>query len=147
MKKTSIAPVLVFALLIAFASVAIAQMAKQKWEKTITLPSGEVILDMRGEWDVVYEFYGFLSGSAPHSNILTITQEGNTFTAVNQTEGRWLPKGAESFNGVLNRDGFEEVQIYRPNMGWTPCMGEISENGNRIVIEDGRCVSATLTRR
>ena len=49
MKKTSIAPVLILAFFIAFASVAIAQMAAKGWEKTVTLSSGEVILDMSGE--------------------------------------------------------------------------------------------------
>jgi len=58
MKKTSSAQVLVFSLLIAFASVAIAQMAEKGCKKTVTLPSGEVILDMNGEWDVLYEYHG-----------------------------------------------------------------------------------------
>jgi hypothetical protein len=48
MNKESIAPVLVFALFTAFVSVAIAQMAEKGWEKTVTLSSGEVILDMTG---------------------------------------------------------------------------------------------------
>jgi len=55
MKKASITPVLVFALLIAFASVAFAQMAKKGWEKTVTLPNGEVILDMSEEWDAQWD--------------------------------------------------------------------------------------------
>ena len=61
MKKTSIAPVLILAFFIAFASFAIAQMAAKGWEKTVTLSNGEVILDMSGEWDVLYEFYGLFS--------------------------------------------------------------------------------------
>jgi len=72
MNKTSIAPVVAFAFLIVFASVAIAQMAKKRWEKTVTLPSGEVILDISGEWDLLYEKYGPFSGDI--SDILTITQ-------------------------------------------------------------------------
>ena len=61
MKKTSITPVLVFAVLIAFASVTIAQMAEEGWKKTATLPSGEVILDMSEEWEDQQEFYGLFS--------------------------------------------------------------------------------------
>ena len=49
---------LVFALLVASASVAIAQMAEKGWKKTVTLQSGEAILDMSGEWDTQGEFYG-----------------------------------------------------------------------------------------
>ena len=74
MKKTSIVSVLVFALLVAFASVAIAQMAEKGWKKTVTLPSGEVILDMSGEWDVLYEYYGAYGGLRPSKGIMMVTQ-------------------------------------------------------------------------
>jgi hypothetical protein len=134
--------------MVSFLYTARAQMGGKTWEKTVTLPSGEVILDMSGEWQATYEYYGFASGLGSGSGVpITITQEGNTFIAVITIESRWLPKDAESFKGVLNGDGFEAVQIYRPDVGWTPCMWEISENGNKIVFEDGRCVNATLTRR
>ena len=45
-KKPSSAQVLVFALLMAFASVGCGQMAEKGQKKTVTLPSGEVILEM-----------------------------------------------------------------------------------------------------
>lgn len=147
MKKIIMALAISFIVSVVFTSMVYAQMAGKGWEKTVTLPSGEVILDMSGEWDVVYEYYGFLSGLAPTSDLITITQEGNTFTAVKQIGNEWVPKGAKTIKGELDKDGFEAVQIYRSDVGWTPCMWEISENGNKIVIEDGRCVSATLTRR
>jgi len=85
MNKRAIKPILVFAPLIAFASFAIAQMAGKGWEKTVTPPSGEVILDMSGEWDSHGEFYGPWSWMPPVSGILTITQEGTTFIRVKQT--------------------------------------------------------------
>jgi hypothetical protein len=152
MKKTSIAPVLAFVLLIAFASVAIAQMAKQKWEKTVTLPSGEVILDMSGEWDILSEFYGALSWVQPCSDLLMITQQGNTFSAVKQIGTQYLPKGTELIKGELDKDGFKEVQMYISGDGimysWDPCKKwEISENGNKIVFDDGDGVKFTLTRK
>jgi hypothetical protein len=144
MKRIAILPLL---LAFTFALVASAEMTTKVWEKTVTLPSGEVILDMSGEWDVTYEYYGMFSGLKPHSDILTITQEGNTFTAVKQIGSEWVPKGAETIKGELDKDGFKEVHGYRANVGWTPCMWEISEKGNKIVIDDGRVVTATLTRR
>ena len=146
MKKTSIASVLVFALLVAFASFAIAQMAGKAWEKTVTLPSGEVILDMSGEWDALYEFYGILSTAGDISDILTITQNGDTFVAVKQIGSQRVPKGAETIKGMLDKDGFKEVQIYRMEV-WAPCTGEISKNGNKIVVYDGRLIQVTLTRK
>lgn len=55
MNKTIIVSVLSLAVLIALVlialtSIVIGQMAEKKWEKTVTLPSGEVILNMSGDW-------------------------------------------------------------------------------------------------
>ena len=153
MKKTSIAPVIVFFLLIAFASFAIAQMAKKGWEKTVTLPSGEVILDMSGEWDRHHEFCGPFSWVTPISDIVTITQEGTTFTVVKQTGSLYLPKGAEAIKGELDKDGFKAVYAYIKSFPmdgtfiWEPCKWEISENGNKVVLDCGERSKKTLTRR
>jgi hypothetical protein len=131
---------------VSFLYVAYAQMAEKGWEKTVTLPSGEVILDMSGEWDSLYEFYGILSYLKPVTDILTITQEGNTFTAVKQIGSEYVPKGAETIKGIMDKDGFKEIQIYRMEV-WAPCTCEISENGNKIVVSDGRVIQGTLTRK
>ena len=152
MKRIAMASILTLCFAITCALVARAEMAKEKWEKTITLPSGEVILDMSGEWDVLYEFYGEISWVAPCSDILMITQQGNTFSAVKQIGTIWKPKGTESIKGELDKDGFKEVQMYRGDMhgifSWGPCKKwEISENGNKIVFDDGDRFKATLTRR
>jgi len=37
-------------------------MTEEGWKKTVTLPSGEVILDMSGEWDDQQEFLGYSVG-------------------------------------------------------------------------------------
>lgn len=154
MKKTSIAPVLVFALLIAFASFAIAQMAEKGWKKTVTLPSGEVILDMSGEWDAQIEFYGPFSWVAPVTDIPKITQEGTTFTGVKQIASKWRPKGTETIKGELDKDGFKAVYIKIHATGtmdpiyiWESCKWEISEDGNKVVLDCGERAKMTLTRR
>jgi hypothetical protein len=84
--------------------------------------------------------------------VLLITQERNTFSAVQQIGMQMeTPKGTEKFKGELDKDGFKEVQLYRKDMTyklvWVPCQGEISEHGNKVVFDDGDCVKATLTRR
>jgi hypothetical protein len=153
MKKASIVSLFVFATLIAFISVAIAQMAEKGWEKTVTLPSGEVILDMSGEWDVLYEHYGPFSRFGTGSDILTITQEGTTFTAVKQIGSKWVPKGAETIKGELDKDGFKAVYSYigalamDGSFNWEPSKWEISENGNKVALDCGERAKATLTRR
>ena len=147
MKKIVMASMLTLLLAFTFALVASAEMTIKGWEKTVTLPSGEVILDMSGEWDVWFEYYGPYSGLPSHEVTVAITQAGNTFVGVRQAETPYWPKGTEAIKGELNKDGFKTLYGNRADVGWTPFMWEISDNGNKIVIEDGRAVSATLTRR
>ena len=124
-----------------------AQSEEQRWEKTITLPSGEVILDMRGEWDAVYEHYGMFSGLGSNSDVLTITQEGKIFIAVKQIGSYWVPKGSLTIKGECCNEGFKVVEGLRADVGWVPCTWEISEAGNKIVIDDERAVRVTLIRK
>lgn len=150
MKKIAIASIITLFCACTCAFVAGVVSAQKGWEKTLTLPSGEKVLDMRGEWDVLYEFYGQFSTALPKSDILTITQQGNTFTAVQRGADKWIPKGTERIKGELDKDGFKEVQILRADgkggMIWVPCKGEISENGNKVVVDED-LIKATLTRR
>lgn len=107
---------------------------------------------MRGEWDVVYELYGPMAFYGSTQDMLLITQEGKTFSAVKQIGTKFSPKGTESLKGELDKDGFKEVQSYRLNRdgtrSWVPCTCEfISEDGNKIVFDDGEYQKQTLTRR
>lgn len=126
---------------------AYAQSEEQRWEKTVTFPGGEAILDMSGEWDAVYEHYGMFSGLGSYSDILTITQEGKLFLAVKQIGSRWVPKGSETIKGECCKEGFKAVEGFRGDVGWVPCKWEISEKGNKIVLDDGRVIRVTLTRK
>lgn len=154
MRKVSIAPVLVFALFIVFTSVATAQMAEKGWLNTVTLPGGEVILDMSGEWDMLSEGYGPFSFRPSITDILTITQAGSKFTAVKQIGSQWVPKGAETIKGELDKDGFKMVFHYLKvkewwtgEFVWEPCKWEITENGNNVVLDCGERVKVILTRK
>ena len=134
MKRTTIAQLLVFVLLIPFASFAIAQMAGKPWEKTVTLPNGEVILDISGEWDTQGEFYGpfgFIPRNPP-PNLYTITQEGAKFTAVRQIGTKWSPAGSEAVKGLVDKDGFKAVYMY---------IGTLEMDGNQQ-----NCFSARVRR-
>ncbi|MEN8251869.1 MAG: hypothetical protein ABFS32_23310 [Bacteroidota bacterium] len=130
-----------------------AEMTKEKWEKTVTLPSSEVILDMSGEWDVQSEGYGPFSWLGIKSDILTITQEGNTFTAIKQIGSKWVPKGAETIKGELSKDGFKAIYHYigakamDGSFRWEESKWEIRENGNKVMLNTGDRVKATLTRK
>ena len=155
MNKTSIARVLSFVVLIALSSFAIAQMTGKSWEKTVTLPNGEVILDISGEWDTQGEFYGpfgFIPRNPP-PNLYTITQEGAKFTAVRQIGTKWSPAGSEAVKGEVDKDGFKAVYMYigtlemDGNLEWAECKWEISDKGNKLLLDCGERVRSTLTRK
>jgi hypothetical protein len=58
----------------------------------------------------------------------------------------WNQKGSQSLQGELDKNGFKKVQIMA---GGIPLNseGQISDDGNKIVIDDGRKCRLTLTRK
>ena len=155
MKKIAIASIITLLLAFTCAFVAGTVSAQGGWEKTLTLPSGEVVLDMRGEWDVLVDISGRykMYVDKPEPNIFLITQEGTTFSAILQIGSKMFPKGTEKLKGVLDKDGFKEVQLYAyrphqtPQFAWVPVTWEISEHGNKIVFVHEDQSTITLNRR
>jgi len=140
MKKIAIASILTLFCAFMCVFVAGAVSAQEGWEKTLRLPNGEVVLDMSGEWNVYHEFLErFKWKGKPESAIVLITQEGNTFSGVNQTGSKFTPKGTQTWKGILDKNGFKEVQvntIENWQRKWVPVTWEISEHGNKIVFVD-----------
>ena len=104
--------------------------------------------------DMLQEGYGAFSFRGPLKEILTIRQEGTTFSAVKHIGSMWVPKGAETIKGELDKDGFKTVFHYikakewcTGEFIWEPCKWEITENGNKVVLDCGKRIRATLTRR
>ena len=118
----------------------------QSWKKTITLPNGDVILDMSGEWDAFIENYGRQFAAGSYSNIEKITQTGASFEAIRMMDDPWNFKGSQSLKGELDKDGIKRVTIIGRS-GSIEAKGIISEHGNKIVIDDGEVVRLTLTRK
>ena len=153
MNKIIPASVLVLALLISFASAGFSETVKAGWEHTVTLSGGNVILDMSGEWDMHSEAYGQFIVRPLITDVLTIKQEGAKFTAIKQIGSTWVPKGAETIKGELDKSGFKTVYLYlhqdiwSGEFAWEPCKWEIVENGNKVMIDCGERVKVTLTRK
>ena len=143
MQRALITSLIVFVLLITFASICVSQMAEKGWEKTVTLSSGQQVLELRGEWDCLYESPGMRG----YTIVIEITQEGKTFMGIRLQETPYSPKGTEAIKGELQGDGFKTVSINRADLGWTPCQWEISKNGNEILLKDEGVIQLTLTRR
>ncbi len=124
-------------------------------KKTITLPNGEVICDLNGEWDALYEHQRL----GKSTDILKITQRGGSFEGVKMIGGVYVPKDAVSIKGELNKEGIAKVQVvmrvfYSGDPGkmtetqqLADCKGQISEDGNKVVIDGCEPIRVTLTRK
>ncbi len=120
---------------------------KKGMPNTVTLSTGEVVYDLSGEWDAIYDnaYYG------TNKDIVKITQEGNKFVGIKLIGNRFAPKGSETIKGELEKDGFKS--LYGNTVeGWLPCTGKISGKCNKIVFKTvmenwGMTVSLTLTRK
>jgi hypothetical protein len=128
-----------------------AQIAEKEkeWEKTITLPSGEVIYDLNGEWAAYMEHYGPLEGYGRYPDIVEIKQEGASFVGIRQIGNPWMLKGSEFIRGELDKNGFKRIQIIS-GMGPLDAKGQILpwyDIGKRIIVDDGEKARATLIRR
>jgi hypothetical protein len=132
--------------MITFCYTAQAQTGERKWKKTVTLPNGEVILDISGEWDVVGESYGQWSMYGTYQDVFKITQEGTSFEAIRMKGTAHMPAGSPGTRGKLNKNGFEKVWIITP-IGPMEAKAEISEDGDKIVIDDHWVVRQTFTRK
>jgi hypothetical protein len=117
-------------------------------KKTITLPSGEVVWDLNGEWDAFIENYGSWYRFDSYSDVFKITQQGISFVAIRMkgNPSLWNHPGSEAARGDLDKRGFKKVQIIS-HVGPLDSKGKISGDGNEIVIDDGEKTRITLTRK
>ena len=131
---------------------AYAQNAGPKAEKTITLETGEVVPDLSGEWDAVIENYGFSFRAQRgfYNNTIKIIQEGNLFKAIRLEDDIKNPnkaKGSMFMQGELDKNGFKKVYFVDRAARLLPCTGQIDASRDKINIDEGFFVKATLTRK
>jgi hypothetical protein len=142
MVKKILVVLLCFVGLIIFTSTLHGQGSK----KTITLPSGEEVWDLNGEWDVRVENYGGWAAYGSYPQIWKITQTGSSFVAVRMIDDSWNRKGSEAVRGELDKGGFKNAQIMS-GMGPLDSKGQISDDGNKIIFDEGYKARATATRK
>ena len=142
MVKKTLLVLICFMSLIIFISTLHGQGSK----KTITLPNGEVVCDLNGEWDTFVENYGPLAFAGSYPQIEKITQTGSSFVAIRMIDDPYNFKGSQSLQGELDKSGIKKVTILGL-AGLIEAKGQISDDGNKIVIDDGMCLRRTLTRK
>ncbi len=126
-----------------FAWIGLAQAQKAK---TVKLPNGEEVVDIRGEWDDQVENYGPWSTYGKYSNVLKITLKGNSFIGIRMKSDPFHSPGTEAIRGELDKDGIKKVQIMS-GFGPVDAKGKISDDGKKIVIDDGEKGRLILTRK
>jgi hypothetical protein len=138
----------VFALFVCFIglTIFISILNCQGSMKTIRLPDSEVVWDLNGEWDVLVELYGQWSTFGNWKQICMITQGGNSFVGLRMIDDPYNQKGSQMLRGDLDKSGFKKVQIIT-SRGPLDAKGTISEDGNKMIIDDGEKVRSTYTRK
>jgi hypothetical protein len=108
---------------------------EQGWTKTITLPSGEVVCDLNGEWDGLWQDKGGWTSLGRLKSVIKITQEGNSFEGIRKVAGSpYAMEGTLAIEGELDKNGFKKVTFIYPGRNSETCKGKISKDGNKIEI-------------
>jgi len=141
---------IIIALLLGFVFAAVqAQMdnpLKKGMPNTVTLSNGEVVYDLNGEWNSFVEAYGPWKQYGTHRNIIKITQTGSSFVGILMMDDEWYSKGWVSIRAELDKSGFKKVEMMT-NLGTLESKGQISNDGNKIIIDNGEKRRMTLTRK
>ena len=114
----------------------------------VKLPTGETVWDLNGDWEAFIENYGPIKASGTYPNVYRITQTGRAFQAIRlrDTPNGYGKAGSLSLQGELEGNGFKRVAIVFGSGDVLPSKGQITEDGKRIVIDDGFMARVTLTR-
>ena len=146
MKKLLLVLLAVFVVTAFFIYVSQAQMSPKGSKNTMTLSNGDVIWDLNGEWNAQIENYGPWKEFGSYPQLMKITQQESSFIGIRMMDDPWNRKGSTSMRGDLDKGGFKNV--YTVSVGGVfNCNGQISEDGKKIVLDDGRKNRVTLTRK
>ncbi len=145
LKKTGFS-LLGLVVMVSILFVAQAQTQEHGWKKTITLPSGEVVCDLTGEWDLSWVGRGEYQIAGILRDVLKLTQQGESFIGIRMIGNQWMPKGSTAIEGELDKNGFKKL-IWIGSMGPGSVKGKISKDGNTIEIRASNYFDGELTRK
>jgi len=119
----------------------------QSVQKTLTLPGGEVVCDINGEWNAVYEHYGSLASIPRSKGLVIILLNGDTFIGKTANDSMFTPKGTEKIRGVIDKNGLKNVERTRPDSDWSNAKAVMNKDCNKIEIDDGDALKIILERK
>ena len=136
----------ILAVVLATPSTLYSQTDRSVMRKTLSLPDGQVVCDLNGDWDAQIENYGIWISGGTYPQIIRITQQGSLFTSIRMLDDRNMRKGSDSVRGELSSTGFKTVQLMAPS-GPLDAKGTISGDCNKMMVDDGEKVRVTYTRK
>ena len=132
--------------MVIFFGIAVAGLGQSQQVKKIKLPNGEEVVDLNGEWDALFESFGRYSEYGTSENVNKITMKGNSFVGVRMKSTNWYTEGSEAFRGELDKDGIKNLKL-KARGGIYNLKGQISEDGDTIIMDDGDSLKLTLKRK
>ena len=147
MRKKMVMVLMALIVMVCFHLLSHAQGTEKGGPKTITLETGGTICNLNGEWNALYEHYGTMEWVGNSKGMIMMVQQGSTFVGKTTMDSAWSPKGTEKIRGELDKDGIKNARYSRPDIGWTDAKGEMSENCDKVVFDDGMGVKVILERK
>jgi hypothetical protein len=144
MKTRNVIGLLCIAIALAWVGLAGAQGPR------MPLPNGDTVPNLEGLWGVVVENYGVWERFGTFPNLYLIQQTGNAICAIRMKDNPPPSPGkagGPSLFGELEKDGFKPIYLIDSSGQPWPSKGQISEDGKKILIEEGTKARSTLTRR
>jgi hypothetical protein len=129
--------------------------------KGVTEDKAATVANLAGDWEAVIENYGTAARFGTYPNAYRITQTGSAFTAIRMKDdppltkeaaelghSPWGRAGSPSLQGEVEKGGFKRVEVVDGSGGRVvPTKGQISEDGKKMVIDNGLYIRVTLTRK
>ena len=127
-----------------------AQTMNPEAMKTISLPSGEAVYDLNGEWDVIVENYGLLERFGTYPQVFKITQEGRSFTVIRLKDNpppALGSAGSKCARGEVDKSGIKKLELIAGGGDILPTKWQVSADGNRIDVDAPDHARQTWTRK
>jgi len=136
-----------FVALIAWTGLAHAQTATSTALKTVKLPNGDEVCDLTGEWDALIENYGEWAKFGNYTNVIKMTLVENSFRGIRLMDnGPGRPPNSLIVEIDSERNGLKRSMLFT-GAGPRPCSGQLSEDGNKLVLELENKAKVTMTRK
>ncbi len=112
----------------------------------LTLPNGDNIWNLNGDWVVDFQHYGRWSHHGVWRYEAMIMQKGNSFEIFRARKTNSRSKDLMVMSGKLDKKGFKDVTVITYS-GIFNMKGEVTDDGNKLSFDDGEKIRAIYLRK